>query len=57
MLNARLSIYTFYNNYLKTKKYTLYERDEITGETKKVKKEMTPAMRLGIFKKPVIWCY
>ena len=47
MLSARLKIYIFFSNYLKKKTY----------KQGKKRVEMTPAMHLGIFKKPVIELY
>lgn len=47
MLNARLKIYIFFSNYLKKKTYKIGKK----------RIEMTPAMHLGIFKKPVIELY
>ena len=58
MLNCRLKIYMFYNNYLKKKSYKI-ETDECDGEGEIIFKriEETPAMKLGIFTDKVVWSY
>lgn len=56
-LNAHLAIYTVYYNYFRVKKYTVPNRGlsvvPIGGKAKKTYEHKTPAMRLGIFDKPI----
>ncbi len=56
-LNAHLAIYTVYYNYFRVKKYTVPNRGlsivSGSGKVKKTFEYKTPAMKLGIFDKPI----
>lgn len=50
-LNRQLSLYLFYHNYIRIKRYTRYEGDKRFFDKK------TPAMHLGIFDRPISFEY
>ena len=56
-LNAHLAIYTVYYNYFRVKKYTKHQKGLVlvppNGKVKKLYEHKTPAMKLGIFDKPI----